>query len=207
MDTIKLSMIMIVIVTSFIGFCVENIFSAYLSGVINNRNMILPFLLGYGLAIIALYALFGTPDAPRFLHKELLFNSSIWANIYYFSVSFLCVCLGEITLGYMTQWCCGIIWWNYSEIPLHITKYTSIPTSFGFATLITIFMKYCFDFLQLQFTKMNPRVLAKASVFILTLLIIDFIHSGIYMFKKHDTLKIWTLRLPKPLKYYFNNKI
>ena len=71
MDKRKLALIMIIVVVSFAGFCVESIFTAYSNGILTNRNMILPFLLGYGLAIFAFYLIFGTLDAPKFLKYNI----------------------------------------------------------------------------------------------------------------------------------------
>ena len=57
-------------VVSFLGFVVENIWLAMTKGYINNRNMNAPFLLGYGLLILFMYAVFGTPAALRMFAKE-----------------------------------------------------------------------------------------------------------------------------------------
>lgn len=202
MNIRTLALIMIVIIISFLGFLVESIFTAYSNGIITNRNMILPFLLGYGLAVLSIYLIFGTPNDPQFLQNHLSITSKLGKTAYYFAVSFLCVSVGEIILGYLTQWCCGIIWWDYSAIPLHITRYTSIPTSFIFATLITVFMKYCFNPLLNAFMKMQFRSLAILSIPLLVLLSIDFIHSGIYMFKNHDLLRLWSFEFKKSIKEF-----
>lgn len=199
METRKFAFIMIVIIVSFLGFCVENIFTAYNNGSINNKNMVFPFLLGYGLAILALYLLFGTPKDPRFIKINLHLSSFI-GSAYYFVISFLAVCIGEIILGYFIEWSCGIIWWNYSNIPMHITKYTSIPTSSAFAILITVFMRFFFNPLVSIFMNINPKVLIVLSISLITVISIDFIHSGIYMFKHHETLKIWKFDFNKSIK-------
>ena len=44
-----------IILISFVGFLVENIWNFLTSGQIDNRNMHLPFILGYGLAILGVY--------------------------------------------------------------------------------------------------------------------------------------------------------
>ena len=138
------ALLLIVVLVSFAGFWVENIFIAFMGGFMNNRNMKLPFLLGYGLAILTIYRLFGTPKKPLFWGRELSLNRRFSGTIYYFFIAFLCVCIAEIIIGYTVEWTCGIIWWNYSNIPLHITRYTSVPTSLGFAFLITLFMRFAF---------------------------------------------------------------
>lgn len=44
-----------VTIISFLGYCVENIWLAVTQQYINNRNMYLPFLLGYGLTVVGIY--------------------------------------------------------------------------------------------------------------------------------------------------------
>ena len=194
------ALIMVVVVVSFLGFCVENVFISLNHGFIDNRNMVLPFLLGYGLSILAYYFLFGTPNNPLFFGKEISFSSSFKATFYCFTVAFLGVSIGEIILGYATEWCCGIVWWNYTKIPMHVTKYTSVPTSFAFATLITVFMKYMFSPLISAFSKINPIVLGFLSLSLLFLLSLDMLNSALYMFKKHTILNIWKLDVNQILK-------
>ena len=83
-------------VVSFLGFVVENIWLAMTKGYINNRNMNAPFLLGYGLLILFMYAVFGTPAAFKMFTKEKV----RWKRyLLYFLCSFVVVCIGEIVLG------------------------------------------------------------------------------------------------------------
>lgn len=185
--------ILIIVFVSFLGFIVENIFTAAMSRKIDNRNMILPFLLGYGLAVFVIYKLFGTPNEPLFAGKEIAIESPFFSYVYYFAITFLCVSIGELILGHIIEWTCNIKWWDYSKLPLHITRYTSIPTSTLFAILITTFMKYLFAPLFNLFSKINPPIMSVVAPSLIILLVIDFIHSGIYMFKKHDVLKIWRI--------------
>ena len=195
-----LALILIVVLVSFLGFIVENIFTSYSSGVIDNRNMVLPFLLGYGLAILVIYKLFGTPHAPMFFGKELSLGNAALSSLYYFTIAFLCVSIGEVALGYIIEWSCDIVWWNYTAIPLHITKYTSIPTSTIFAILITVFMKHFFNPLFNTFSKMNYQALSILAISLLVLLSLDFVNSGIYMFKNHQTLKLWSVEFDRSIK-------
>ena len=82
-------------VVSFLGFVVENIWLAMTKGYINNRNMNAPFLLGYGLLILFMYAVFGTPAAFKMFTKEKV----RWKRyLLYFLCSFVVVCIGEIVL-------------------------------------------------------------------------------------------------------------
>ena len=196
------ALILVAIVVSFIGFCVENVFISFTHGFMNNRNMVLPFLFGYGLAILVYYALFGTPNKPFFFGKEIAFATMGQSMLYCFIISMIGVSIGEIILGHMTEWCCDIIWWDYSIIPLHITRYTSIPTSAGFAFMITVFMRFCFDPLLEFFQKMHPNALSFIACTFALVLVLDMINSTLYMFKNNNTLQIWRIDFPKPLKDY-----
>ncbi len=200
LNTRTLAIILIIVFVSFLGFIVENIFTSYSNGVMDNRNMVLPFLLGYGLAILVIYKLFGTPDSPLFFGKELALKNGASSILYYFAVAFLCVSVGEVILGYLIEWSCDIVWWNYTALPLHITKYTSIPTSFLFASMITVFMKYLFEPMLNIFSKIPYQTLSLIAITLIVLLSIDFIHSGIYMFKNHQTLKIWRIDFKHSIK-------
>lgn len=187
------ALILVMVVVSLIGFCVENVFISFSVGYMNNRNMVLPFLWGYGLGILALLLLFGTPDAPRFISKELNFASPIGGIVYYFCVSFVCVSLGEMILGHLIEYTCDIIWWDYTRLPLSITKYTSVPTSLGFASLITVFMKHCFEPLISAFSRMNPQALRVLAICFVVALSIDMLNSLLYMITNHNTLEIWRI--------------
>ena len=56
------SWIIMIAVISFLGFILENVWLAFTKGFIDNRNMGAPFLLGYGLFVVAIYFVIGTPQ-------------------------------------------------------------------------------------------------------------------------------------------------
>ena len=203
MQAKKYALILVVITVSFFGFCIENIFMSFRWGHMDNRNYILPFILGYGLTVLGLYSLFGTPTSPQFFTQTLVFKNEFFKNIYYFAVAFFLVSIGEIALGQLTEWTCGIVWWNYSTIPLHFTKYTSIPTSLGFAFLITAFMKYGFTPLWNLFSTIKHSILIVVSITLLVVISLDTLNSTIYMFSHHSMLNLWRIEFKKPLKYLF----
>ena len=193
--TKRLSLMLIVVLVSFLGFITENIFIFIRFGFVDNRNMTLPFLLGYGLAILLIYLLFGTPQKPRFFTKELTIKNKFISMSYYFIICFLSVSIGELILGHMVEWICNIKWWNYSNIPLNITRYTSVPTSTAFSLFITLFMRYLFSPLLSKFSKIPPKIIFILTVTLIFLLSIDFIHSGIYMLINKHTLDLWKIEI------------
>ncbi|MBR0173505.1 MAG: putative ABC transporter permease [Lachnospiraceae bacterium] len=121
---------MMIIICSFIGFVIENVWLSVRYGFIDNRNMHLPFLLGYGVAIFLIYHILGEPARE--------------SDIAYFAKVFFMVSLGEIVMGTVVEKTCGVYYWDYSTLPLHFTRYTSLFTSIGFALIITAFMRTVF---------------------------------------------------------------
>lgn len=178
-------LLFVAIVSSVVGFWTENIWNTVTHGFIDNRGMMFPALFGYGLAMIALYMIIGTPAHPRFFRKDLKFKNKLRAQMYYLFMSAMMVSIGEVVLGNLVEDTCGIIWWNYTEIPLHIGRYTSLPTSIGFGTAITIFMDHIFPNLyNWAYAIQTPRM-NKAIIAVMVLLTLDMMHSGFYMLEHH----------------------
>lgn len=186
-----LSNFIIIAVISLLGFLTENIWLAFTKGFMDNRNMLFPFLLGDGLAAIAMYALFGTPTNPSFFGKTLEFDSRFLSICYYMFIVFSCVCVGELILGNVVEKIFQIEWWNYTRLPLHIGKYTSVPTSLGFASIITLFMHFCFMPLQNFFMKWDYKILFVIAILLMGIMTLDFLHSGIYMMRHKSLMKLW----------------
>ena len=182
---------------SFLGFVVENLWLALTKGYINNRNMNTPFLLGYGMLVLAIYFLLGTPQKmslPESMRKRQKKNRN---DLLYFLCAMLFVCVGEIILGIVVEYLCGIEYWNYSAIPLHITKYTSIPTSIAFASMITLFMGYVFEPMIRLISRMDYRIIRIVSVVLMVIMLSDFFVSFGMMIKKRNFYLKWKIILRK----------
>ncbi len=187
------AMCMLMTVVSLIGFLVENTFVAITGGYIDNRNMFLPFLLGYGISIFVIYLIFGTPSSPRLCSIDLSSKNKLLNVAIYFMLAFSIVCIGECILGSFVEMTLGIVWWDYSDIPLNMTKYTSVPTSAAFAAMITLFMGCIFKPLYNVFRKMNKKLLYPLATVFMILLVADFIHSGLVMMNTGDIMHIWRI--------------
>lgn len=182
------SICLMTIFISFLGFLTENIWLALTKGYIDNRNMHLPFLLGYGIMVLLIYSLFGTPE-----NKPL-----------YFLACCILVNLGEIALGSLTEKICHFEWWNYLRLPLHITKYTSIPTTILFAAIITGFMDSVFLPLWDFFCGIANHETSVVAVILIAAITIDTLHSFVTMYHKHGLEQIWRINLsPSPVISFF----
>ena len=134
------------IIMSFIGFVVENIFRLARDGMINSRRQILPFLFAYGIAVFVMYVVLGTPKEMRFfcwkLFKKDSKLSSAAKYTLYALILFAFIFFGEVLFGTFVEWVSGIVLWDYTGIPLRFTKYTSVPTALGLTAGIMLFMRF-----------------------------------------------------------------
>lgn len=180
-----------VAVISFLGFCLENLWLAATKGFIDNRNMHLPFLMGYGVLVVGMYLILGTPEHMALTGLIYVSGTKAQKFLIYFLCSMVIVTVGELVLGHLMEWICGFEYWNYNWIPLHITKYTSIPTSIGFAAIITSFMGACFDPIMSVIGMMNTQDIKPLSIMLMVILTADLIVSFRQMRKKHGLNVRW----------------
>lgn len=182
------------IFVSFLGFVLENIWLAITKGYIDNRNMNLPFLFGYGLVIIGFYILIGTPENLKMTEWFGVYFSRRGGFIFYFFVSVILVSVGEMLLGTFVERVFGFEYWNYSRLPLHITKYTSAPTSIGFGLVITLFMGYCFENIMNRIHNMPDITVKGIGSTLMLLITADFIYCFAVMYRKRSLNIKWEKR-------------
>ena len=180
-------------IVSFLGFVVENIWLAISKGYINNRNMNTPFLLGYGLLIMFMYFTIGTPGklAEWKIFKKA--KTKFAKYMVYFLCAMLIVSISEIVLGVVVEELCGFEYWNYSNIPLHITKYTSVPTSMAFATMITFVMGMLFTPIMNWIVQVDCTWIRVLSIILIVIMAFDFIISFYHMIHNRNFYLKWKI--------------
>lgn len=194
MKTINIwALCMVAIFVSFLGFVVENIWLAITKGYMDNRNMCLPFLMGYGMAMLLIFWILGTPEKPWLFGKSILIKNRILKRFLYFAGVMLCVCVGEILLGTFVEKTCHFCWWDYSPIPFHITRYTSIPTSTLFSVAVTFFMDIVLKPLYNFFQRWNSGFLKVAVVVLMVLMTGDFLYNAYKMYKTQGMVRRWRI--------------
>lgn len=196
-DVYSLGIMMAVI--SFLGFLLENTWLAVTKGYIDNRNMNAPFLIGYGLLVVGMYAVLGTPDEMSIFGTYTVTASKRGKILMYFVCSMVIVSISEIVLGTAMEKICKIEYWNYSWIPMHITKYTSVPTSIGFAAVITLFMGKCFDPIMSVICSIDTEGAKRASIVLVAIMAVDCAYSFRQMYKTHSLNVKWQKQLKHSL--------
>ena len=187
---IKEDSIMVMII-SFLGFIVEELWMIFRYSTIDNRNMFFPFLLGYGLFVVTLYYVVGL---PKKIFNKYKFDKP--TNILvYIMICFILVSIGEILLGFFVEKTGHFYYWNYSSIPLHFTRYTSVPTSLGFALIITLFMNYAYTPLLKTIRKNDKKISVFLIILIMGILIMDFNVSFKNMYNNNGKNDVWSIKL------------
>lgn len=176
-----------VTIISFLGYCVENIWLAVTQRYIDNRNMYLPFLLGYGLTVVGIYLICGTPR--KWLKKRP--SNKFLIYFAYFLLMTIIVSIGEIMLGTAVEHFCGFTYWNYAKIPLHFTKYTSVPTSFGFAGIIVFFMEFFMEHILYRVQQIPQTPLRIVAIGFIILLVSDYLISFRSMYYNKRANHLW----------------
>jgi uncharacterized membrane protein len=185
------SIVLLATVASFLGFVVENVWLACTKGYIDNRNMNLPFLLGYGVAIVSLYATLGVPGSSALFDRLPFLDTRFKRWAAYFLCSFLFVCVAEVMLGTFVEKTCHIVLWNYSRFSLHLTKYTSMPTSTGFAFIITVFMDRCFTPIMEAISSLEVETVTRVSYVCGVAMVLDFCVNSVKMFRTKAPNLTW----------------
>ncbi|MGN1402828.1 MAG: putative ABC transporter permease [Ruminococcus sp.] len=188
------SLIIMAGLIAFLGFCLENIWLLFTKGYIDNRNMTLPFLLGYGLGALAFYLVLGTPGALRITAFGIGQKTRLQKYLLYYLIAFVSVSVGEILLGTAVEKICGFAYWDYTRLPLHITKYTSVFTSLGFALAITLFMGKCFLPIMDWIAKIPPTAAKWTARTLAVLLLTDFAVSFFRMYRSRSLNVRWMKR-------------
>ncbi len=190
------ALFMMIALISCLGFLVENLWLAATKGYMDNRNMIFPFLIGYGLAAMAIYLLFGMPEELCVLGKVINVENRAVSYGIYFLLVMICISVGEIVLGTVVEKTCHFYWWDYSKLPFHITRYTSIPTSMAFTTIIVLFMGKLFLPIYNWFLIWDKTVLVVVSIGLMLIMVVDCVHSAYYMYTKKKMQQKWRWELP-----------
>ena len=142
------TLFLICYLAAFLGWWVENIFRLVSAGVFDSRHQLLPFLGAYGFGIFVMFFVFGTPSEMRLLKKRILpaqtKRNRALCGVIYCALLFFLILFGEMGMGLLFEKAFGVKAWNYTSIPLHITQYTSIPTTAAFTAGIFFLMQFAF---------------------------------------------------------------
>ena len=185
------------LVFAFLGFWVENLSRMATKHIFDNRHQLLPFLFAYGIALLAIYVAMGTPWELRFFNKKIFKKSTrattAASHLIYFFVICAFIMLGEIGVGMMYEKFAGVILWDYTDIPTHITRYTSVITTLLIGGGVYAIMAFAFRPMMALISKMGTRAATVVDCTLGIAVVIDFFIMVIYTFATGSAPEYWSV--------------
>ena len=185
------------IVFSFLGFCTENAAKIVDAQIFDCRHQILPFLFAYGLALLAIYATIGTPDDLRFFNirifKQKTKSKKVLSHLIYIAIICALIFGGEIAVGMVYEKVAGVVLWDYSGIPTHVTRYTSIITTVLLGGGVYLLMNFTFRPMMRLIEKMGTRAAIIIDCTLGALIVADFLLMIIYTFVTGAAPYFWAV--------------
>ena len=155
-------------ILSFIGWLYEVLLVRVRFGYWTDRGFLfLPFCPIYGVTLIVVYFLIGTPQEKRGVLKNV---QNPFAHIsLYLIFAFLIPTAAELLVGALFDKAFHLSLWSYTGMPMNFRGYISLPISFLWSALIYIFMRFFFTPLQKAVEKIPEKIaLAMAATLFLS---------------------------------------
>ena len=185
------------IIFSFLGYRVKNISRMVTKHIFDSRHQLLPFLFAYGIALLAIYTVMGTPGELRFFGRRVFRTKSrrntVLSHVIYFFVICAFIMLGEIAVGTIYEKFAGVILWDYTDIPTHITRYTSLITTALIGGGVYAIMAFGFRPMMNLVSKMGTRAAAVVDCTPGAAIVLDFLIMIIVTFVTGSAPEYWSI--------------
>ncbi len=165
-------------IVAIFGWITENLIRLVKAGFIDSRFHVLPMIPAYGLIVFAFHIILRDANDVHIFRKRLFNKKSnankFASNMISYIIIALAVFLGELIVGNLWYALFGVMLWDYSALPLNVTRFTSIVSTLLFATIAFLFFKFAFTkFLRLLIANVSFNVAKSLSVIFVTLAILD----------------------------------
>lgn len=159
-------MIVVFTIASIIGFLIETGYVFLSVGKIVKRGMLLgPYCPIYGFGALILYLCFYNVKAKRSNIPLIFVSASLILGTF------------ELICGLIFKHIFNIEMWNYSDKPLNILNYTTLPILIGWGILGTIYVFFLHPIILKLVRHITPVLLKKVAITICAIFILDFIIS------------------------------
>ena len=161
------------ILVSFVGWIYETLLFYILYGGMHDRGFVtLPFCPIYGITIVIIYLIIGTPHAGGFLLSR--FPGGGGRMVVYYLLAALIPSVSEFVGGELMEMLTGEVLWSYEAYEYNIGKYACLEIAFIWGLAILLFM--CFFDKLLKLISRIQKSLSRRIAFSLSALItFDFI--------------------------------
>lgn len=115
------------------------------------------------------------------------------SHVIYFAVIFVFILGGEIAVGTIYEEFAGVILWDYSNIPTHITRYTSIITTLLYGGGVYLLMAFAFKPMMRLIMKMGTKAATIVDCTLGIAIVLDFIATIVIMFVTGSAPEYWSV--------------
>ena len=160
------------IIASHLGWVFEMILFVCLYGGIADRGFVtLPLCPIYGITMLAVYYLIGTPHSGGVLIRGMARGGA--RNIVYFLLAVIIPSLAELIGGEVMEIVSGEVLWGYEHIGYNFGRYVSLPISLGWGALIFVVMTFYDNALNLL-RRIPDNLARRLAISLSALVAIDF---------------------------------
>lgn len=143
---------------SFLGWAFETTLTFIQTGKFYDRGfMTMPFCPIYGVSLIAIYFLLGTPNEGRGILKNV--TDPLARCLIYLVFAFIVPTAAELIVGFIFDVFFNTSLWSYTGLPFNFRGYISLPVSLGWMLAVFAFMGYLFPLFK-RFVFKIPKGLA-----------------------------------------------
>ncbi len=160
---------------SLLGWCFEVVGRYAIYGVLADRGFVtLPLCPIYGITLVAIYLIFGTPRRMRGL-LSLLSGGRVWVRyaVYFAAVTVFSTAVELVTALAFAPF--GVRLWTYAEQPFNLLGVVCLGYSLLWGVLITVFMGLLWERSYGLVKKIPPRVIMPVGVTLGAAVSVDFL--------------------------------
>ena len=155
---------------SFLGCIMETVVCSLPEGIIYDCGFLtLPFCPIYGICLIILYLMLGTPNEAGGILTNV--RSAFMRVFLYVVFSFIIPTAAELIIGVFADKVLGVSLWNYYMYPLNFYGYICLPVSLIWAAAIPLFMRFIFYPVKKLYMRIPDRA-ARVCAYVLAALMI-----------------------------------
>lgn len=167
---------------SFLSWIWETVDATFFLKSPNDRGFLtMPICPIYGVSLVLIYFLIGTPRTMRLLKKEILTKRPLLRYALYFVLSALIASVVELLTGILFKEVFGIYLWYYRGGVGNILGLVALKPAIKWGVALTAFMRLVFDPILRWLYKRSNRALAIWFWILLALLLIDTTFNFTYL--------------------------
>lgn len=183
-----------------LGWITENVCRIVSCGIVDCRFHLLPFISPYALIPFAFQILLGDPDrlAPfgKKLFKKENAKNKLLSNFICIAVICAFVFLGELVVGNVWEYLFGVRLWNYSNSPLHVTRYAGLPSALGMGLGAYLIFKFVYKpLLRVIRRKVNFGVAKAICLTLGVAIVLDTLIMAVQIIAFHQPPMYWQVHL------------